>query len=229
MEVQNQEAVQQKKSFFSSGLFRTVIILILIIVIVGILSFLDIIPFKKLFSFKSNNNTAVQTETKTPGKPTPVGFACPTATPVCKKPKYTTFNGHSAVIFTIGKNYSAYAIGNFLGMASDTATVGKDKAQLNRYTFIYKNACYTATYVFPHGMLISNLSVFPYPKGAAITRAQDDEVLSLNNQSFNVLLQLQKRAVDPDSKKPDTQRCSLLDPKESASGTYIDLSTVVFD
>ncbi len=226
MEEQNLEVVQQKKSIFHSGIFKTIIIFVLIVVIVSILSFLNFIPLKKLISLKT---FAPQVEKTTEPGPHKIGILCPVRYTDCLKKQLTNYNGHSAALFTIGKNYSAYAIGNLLSITTDSATVGKDKAQLNRYTFIYNNACYTATYIFPHSMLINNFAVFPYPRGAAIARAQGDEVLTLNNQSFNVLLLLQKRAVDPDSKKSNIQRCTLTDPKESASGTYVDLSTVTFD
>lgn len=160
---------------------------------------------------------------------TPVGIACPVSFLFCRKPKKATYNNQPALLYIAGKGDKIFSMGKATSYGTNDLKLENKDAKVITTTFLYSGKCYTTTYVVPGSTTIEKVQSPPFPK-ATILGTLTGNTISLNNASFNLLVQLQARDVDPkNTGKTEEAQCSNKNVPSSARGEYITPNVQNFD
>ncbi|MGE5041607.1 MAG: hypothetical protein ACM3IJ_01755 [Candidatus Levyibacteriota bacterium] len=223
------ENTGQKKSFLKAGLIESFIILVLIVIIVGILSFLNVIPLKSLFKFDHGKAppAADTTQKQLTRNVQRVGFACPVPYTNCRDGVFLKYNSQPALLFTTPAKSPLFAAGDYLSFTSKDSTLGFDKVKVLSGSFIFEGWCYTATYTVPDSTSINDLHA-PIDKGAVLGQSSG-KYLVMQGMTYNVLTQIQRRALDTDTKKTDTQKCSNDNLTPDKYGEFMPFTALNYD
>lgn len=161
---------------------------------------------------------------KTSEKPILTGMTCPIAF-ACKSGVQTIYDGHPALGYKLFPNTPFYAMGEVVDYESvEKVFLGKPVIS-TKTSFLFKNACYQATYITPVTSVLEKLTA-PFGRGTPMGMSSKDMVTT-DGKPFNLIVLLQAKTTGSGSKSnPKTEQCN----KQIAnSGEYLTPDPKNFD
>lgn len=211
------EEIASKSTF--RPLVKNTGIVVLVLAAVGLIFLLFKTQLLSLFQGTPNTGTS-----KTFEKPILTGMTCPIAF-TCKSGVQTTYDGHPALGYKLFPKTSFYAMGEVIDYASDEKVFLGKPVKSTRISFLFKNACYQATYITPVTTVLEKLTA-PFGRGTPMGTSSKD-MITTDEKQFNLIVLLQSKTIDSGSKsKPKTDQCS---KQAASSGEYLTPDTKNFD
>ncbi len=200
MDQDNSQATVQivKKSFFINKkrltILATVIALISFVILMIIMNYFDIISSLVFPSQKLLIN-------------------CPIAGQTCNQTTAIEFNNQPAAGYIVASKSAVLSPVKIVDTRQFVLPPFRqeDPIGLNQ-SFILGDSCYTITYTVPNDAKIAQITKLPLNKSSQIITL-GSELIKINNQSLNLILQIQKRPLEKG--KTDLEKCPVyyLDPK----------------
>lgn len=219
---------EKKKSFLKLGIIEIGVVAIVIFVVVGILIYFNAIPVPSFISNLVSGKGGSVPEV-TVRDDIPVKLACPVAFSDCRNPRETTFQNQPAITYVLESGDQIFSIENLLSYQASNITVGNVSSKKLYASYIQDNTCYAVTYIIPDSATVKEIGELPLPKGSILGTIGED-TLSLNGTSFSLLVQIQKKALDPKlSNQEDFLKCTVVNTKPEDMGPYTRIDPTNFD
>jgi len=203
------------------SLFYSISIAILVILIIGILSFLNILPFKTFFAKDVTTTSKHQTNSGTNEKTKPVALQCPVSYDLCKKGVSLSDNGEQLLLFNLPVETKIFSVGNLTSLTTESIKIDGKDAYAYYAPFTYQETCYLATYILPDNVSIKWIRGFPIDKGVVIGETHDKEE-TFNGKNYRLLMKLQMN-------KDTGGSCTITNKSPKQFGEFVNIKADMFD
>lgn len=148
-------------------------------------------------------------------------FACPVARDLCKQGKVSSLNNQPAISYNLPSATKVTTPDAVIDSLQFKASPYRPEDPIGLYqSFISGNDCYAFTYTISSDSTIEKIDLLPLAKGSTI--------ITTGTKQDNLIIQLQKRPMEPSLTQPDFKRCSVVNLKPKDFGQYVEIDTNIF-
>lgn len=181
-----------------------------------------------LLRFRIFDNLISQKKPTPSPSPTPkLTLSCPVPKQYCKLGKQTNYSGHPALLYQLPQGTQVTSAAPVTDSLKVTTTNKSKRISYSlKQTFIMNEQCYTLSYTFPPDSQLAKFDLLPLDVGTNIATT-GASLLTVENEQANLIVQLRKRPLDPNTAgQPDFRRCSItnIEPNKIGGFQPIDLS-----